>query len=211
MPDPTVLAVLVIPGSSTVAVFFFQELGVITLLFGKVPIDTQLALLKPAAVCNHKVYFLIGDMAAVVPDRRVFHRTRYGALLFFLAAQLVICQQGFFLTARGVLGQGKGNLRILLRQGFHIKGCCQLMLPDQVVQCICYRTPRQQRFGAASQVRALPDKQPVLLPVEPHAGVTVQQKFGKDILVAVAHKAQPINRQRRLLVKGKVICVGGAG
>ena len=92
VPDPAVPAVLVIPGSTAAAVFFFQEFGVIAPLFGKVPIDAQLALLEPAAVCNSKVYFLIGDMAAVVPDWRVFHRTVYGALLFFLAAQLVVCQ-----------------------------------------------------------------------------------------------------------------------
>ena len=173
VPDPAASAVLVIPGSTAAAVFFFQKLDVIAPLFGKMPIDAQLAFLEPAAVCNSKVYFLIGDMAAVVPDRRVFHRMGYGALLFFLAVQLVVCQQGFFRTARGILRQNKGKLRIFLRQGFRIKGCCQLLLPDQIIQCICYRTPRQQRFGAAGQVRALPDKQPVLLLVEPHAGVTV--------------------------------------
>lgn len=85
------------------------------------------------------------------------------------------------------------------------------MLFNQVVQCIGHGTPRQQRFRAAGQIRALPDKQTVILPVEAHAGIIGQQKLCKNILVAFPHKAQPVNEQGILTIKANILSVRRTG
>ena len=85
------------------------------------------------------------------------------------------------------------------------------MLFNQVVQCIGHGTPRQHRFRAAGQIRALPDKQTVILLVEAHAGIIGQQKLRENILVAFPHKAQPVNEQGIIIIKGKIFGVGCSG
>ena len=85
------------------------------------------------------------------------------------------------------------------------------MLFNQVVQRIGHGTPRQHRFRAAGQIRALPDKQTVILLVEAHAGIIGQQKLRENILVAFPHKAQPVNEQRVLIIKGKILAIGRTG
>ena len=82
---------------------------------------------------------------------------------------------------------------------------------NQVVQRIGHGTPRQQRFCAAGQIRALPDKQTVILLVEAHTGIIGQQKLCENILVAFPHKAQPVNEQRVPIIKGKIFGVGCSG
>ena len=85
------------------------------------------------------------------------------------------------------------------------------MLVNQVVQRIGHGAPRQQRFRAAGQIRTLPDKQAIVLPVKAHAGIISKQKFCENILVAFPHKAQPVNEQVILIIKGKifgVVCSG---
>lgn len=81
------------------------------------------------------------------------------------------------------------------------------MLFNQVVQRVGNGTPRQKRFRAASQIRALPDKQAIVLPVKAYAGIIGQQKLCKNILVAFPHKAQPVNEQGILIIKGKILGV----
>lgn len=85
------------------------------------------------------------------------------------------------------------------------------MLFNQVVQRIGHGTPRQQRFRAAGQIRALPDKQAIVLPVKAHAGIIGQQKLCKNILVAFPHKAQPVNEQGIFIIKCKIFGVGCSG
>ena len=182
---------------------------------GELLIDAEFAVFKIAARCQSQVNFLVCDNAAVIHLRGIVlydgqDRANDGFLLF-RGEKIILFQPVIFRACRCTVGQRKGKLFIFLRQFLRVDSRNQLMLFNQVVQRIGHRTPRQQRFRAAGQIRALPDKQPVILPVKAHAGIIGQQKLCKNILVAFPHKAQPVNEQRVLIIKGKILAIGRTG
>ena len=182
---------------------------------GELLINAEFAVLKIAARCQSQVDFLVCDNAAVIYLRCIVlgnrqGRTNYGFLLF-RGEKIILIQPVIFRTRRRTVRQFKGKLFLYLRQFLRVDGRNQLMLFNQIVQRIGNGTPRQQRFRAAGQIRALPDKQAIVLPVKAHAGIIGQQKFCENILVAFPHKAQPVNEQGILIIIGKifgVVCPG---
>ena len=178
-------------------------------------INTEFAVLKIAARCQSQVDFLVCDNAAVIHLRGIVLCNGQGGandgFLLFRGEKIILFQPVIFRTRRRTVRQFKGKLFLCLRQFLRVVGCNQLMLFNQVIQRICHRTPRQQRFRTAGQIRTLPDKQAVILPVKAHAGIIGQQKLCKNILVAFPHKAQPVNEQGIFIIKGKIFGVGCSG
>ena len=182
---------------------------------GELLINAEFAVFKIAAHCQSQVDFLVRDNAAVVHLRGIVlgnrqSRTNDGFLLF-RGEKIILFQPVIFRARRRTFRQFKGELLRYLRQFLRVDGRNQLMLFNQVVQRIGHGTPRQQRFRAAGQIRALPDKQAIVLSVKAHAGIIGQQKLCKNILVAFPHKAQPVNEQGILIIKGKILGVGCSG
>ena len=178
-------------------------------------INAEFAVLKIAARCQSQVDFLVCDNAAVIHLRGIVLCNRQGGandgFLLFRSEKIILFQPVIFRTRLRTVRQFKGELFLCLRQLLRVDGCNQLMLFNQVVQRIGHGTPRQQRFRAAGQIRALPDKQALVLPVKAHAGIIGQQKLCKNILVAFPHKAQPVNEQGILIIKGKILGVVCSG
>ena len=174
-------------------------------------INAEFAVLKIAARCQCQVDFLVCDNAAVIHLRGIVLCNGQGrandVFLLFRGEEIILFQPVIFRARRRTVRQFKGKLFLCLRQLLRVDGCNQLMLFNQVVQRIGHGTPRQQRFRAAGQICALPDKQAIVLPVKAHAGIIGQQKLRKNILVAFPHKAQPINEQRVLIIIGKIFGV----
>ena len=182
---------------------------------GKLLINAKFAVFKIAAHCQSQVDFLVCDNAAVIHLRGIVLCNGQGrandGFLLFRGEKIILFQPVIFRARRRTVSQFKGKLFLYLRQFLRVYGRNQLMLFNQVVQRIGHGTPRQQRFRAAGQIRALPDKQAIVLPVKAHAGIIGQQKLCKNILVAFPHKAQPVNEQGILIIKSKilgVICPG---
>ena len=182
---------------------------------GELLINTEFAVLKIAARCQSQVDFLVRDIAAVIHLRGIVLCNGQGrandGFLLFRGEKIILFQPVIFCTQRRTVRQFKGKLFLYLRQFLRVDGRNQLMLFNQVVQRIGNGTPRQQRFRAAGQIRALPDKQTVVLPVEAHPGIIGKQKFCENILVAFPHKAQPVNEQGILIIKCKIFGVGCSG
>ena len=174
-------------------------------------INAEFAVLKIAAHCQGQVDFLVRDIAGIIHLRGIVlydgqSRANDGFLLF-RGEEIILFHPVIFRARRRTVRQFKGELFLYLRQFLRVDGRNQLMLFNQVVQRIGHGTPRQQSFRAAGQIRALPDKQAVVLPVKAHAGIVGQQKLCKNILVAFPHKAQPVNEQGILIIKGKIFGV----
>ena len=182
---------------------------------GELLINTEFAVLKIAAHCQGQVDFLVCDNAAVIYLRCIVLGNRQGrandGFLLFRSEKIILFQPVIFYTRQRTVRQFKGKLFLYLRQFLRVDGRNQLMLLNQVVQRIGHGTPRQQRFRAASQIRALPDKQAIVLPVKAHAGIIGQQKLCKNILVAFPHKAQPVNEQGILTIKANILSVRRTG
>ena len=178
-------------------------------------INAEFAVLKIAARCQSPVDFLVCDNAAVIHLRSIVLGNRQGGandgFLLFRGEKIILFQPVIFRTRRRTVRQFKGKLFLYLRQFLRVDGRNKLMLFNQVVQRIGHGTPRQQRFRAAGQIRALPDKQAIVLPVKAHAGIIGQQKLCKNILVAFPHKAQPVNEQGIFIIKCKIFGVGCSG
>ena len=182
---------------------------------GELLINAEFAVLKIAARCQSQVDFLVCDNAAVIHLRGIVVCNRQGGandgFLLFRGEKIIFFKLVIFRARRRTVRQFKGKLFLCLRRFFRADGRNQLMLFNQVVQRIGNGTPRQQRFRAAGQIRALPDKQAIVLPVKAHAGIIGQQKLCKNILVAFPHKAQPVNEQGILTKKGKILSVRRTG
>ena len=182
---------------------------------GELLINTEFAVFKIAARCQSQVDFLVCDNAAVIYMRGIVLCNGQGrandVFLLFRGEEIILFQPVIFRTRRRNVRQREGKLFVFLRQILRLNGRNQLMTLNQVVQRICHRTPRQQRFRAAGQIRALPDKQTVILPMEANTGIIGQQKLRENILVAFPHKAQPVNEQRVPIIKGKIFAIGRTG
>ena len=178
-------------------------------------INAEFAVLKIAARCQSQVDFLVCDNAAVIHLRGIVLCNGQGrandGFLLFRGEKIILFQPVIFRTRRRTVRQFKGKLFLYLRQFLRVDGRNQLMLFNQIIQRISHGAPRQQRFRAASQIRTLPDKQAIVLPVEAHAGIIGQQKLCKNILVAFPHKAQPVDEQGILIIKSKIFGVGCSG
>ena len=116
-------------------------------------INAEFAVLKIAARCQSQVDFLVCDNAAVIHLRCIVLGNRQGrandGFLLFRGEKIILFQPVIFRARRRTVRQFKGKLFLYLRQFLRVDGRNQLMLFNQVVQCIGHGTPRQQRFRAA--------------------------------------------------------------
>ena len=180
------------PRETTDAVLFFEESYgfLFRFLLLEMVIDAVLAALKNAASCNDGVHIIFRYVTTIV--RLGFFVVVSGQgcfdffVLFFLGIDVIHFQRAYFIAARSIFRQVKGQLLVLTDSFFRVNGCDKFVVIDQCRDGSSNAVPRQMRFRAAGQVGPLPDKQTIAFFIESNAGIIFQQKLRKHNLVALA-------------------------
>ena len=163
-------------------------------------IDAVLAALKNAASCNDDVHIIFRYVTAIVRPRFfvvVCWQGRFDfRILFFLRIDVIHFQRAYFIAARSVFRQVKGQLLVPADNFFRINGCDEFVVIDQCGDGSSNAVPRQMRFRAAGQVGPLPDKKTIAFFIESNAGIIFQQKLRKHDLVTIADIPKSVDQQR---------------
>ena len=190
------------PRKAADAVLFFEESYgfLFRFLLLEMVIDAVLAALKNAASCNDDVHIIFRYVTAIVRPRFfvvVCWQGRFDfRILFFLRIDVIHFQRAYFIAARSIFRQVKGQLLVLTDSFFRVNGRDEFVVIDQCRDGSSNAVPRQMRFRAAGQVGPLPDKQTIAFFIESNAGIIFQQKLRKHNLVALADIPQPVDQQR---------------
>lgn len=173
-----------------------------------------LAALKNAASCNDDVHIIFRYVTAIVRLGFFVVVCRQGCfdffVLFFLGIDVVHFQRAYFIAARSIFRQVKGQLLVLTDSFFRVNGRDKFVVIDQCGDGSSNAVPRQMRFRAAGQVGPLPEKQTIAFFIESNAGIIFQQKLRKHDLVALTDIPQPVDQQRCFTEKGKDVRIGSA-
>ena len=204
------------PRETADAVLFFEESYgfLFRFLLLEMVIDAVLAALKNAASCNDDVHIIFRYVTAIVRLGFFVVVCRQGCfdffVLFFLGIDVVHFQRAYFIAARSIFRQVKGQLLVLTDSFFRVNGRDKFVVIDQCGDGSSNAVPRQMRFRAAGQVGPLPDKQTIAFFIESNAGIIFQQKLRKHDLVALADIAKSVDQQRCFAEKGKDVRIGCA-
>ena len=98
-------------------------------------IDAVLAVLKDAASCNDDVHIIFRYVTAIVRLGLFVVVSGQGCfdffVLFFLGIDVVHFQRAYFIAARSIFWQVKGQLLVLSGSFFRVNGCDKFVVIDQ--------------------------------------------------------------------------------